>query len=270
MDDLRACMRPEVINFKVGRRQGQGGSARIKPSTPLFKALWAGDPGAIALARGRPSTEGILARSIARAWGNAATDLEDVPVVMLPFPIWHRPFADAQGLPAAAGSRANLRFPGPLPDWPPSDSPCWDHCKGLPSAPESAPAAVAPGKFSASALVSLISRARGWAPSVMNAAADSEGAKAHLEDFVQTLDAWKTEWQEATGEVRASKGLGRFRHTAGKVVQCLRFANHLRGGANEVHQLLLDAVCLAVPPPVAGPSLAHLLAMHSYVKPSIW
>ena len=170
---MRACMTPEVINFKVGRRQGQGGSARIKPSTPLFKALWAGDPGAIALARGRSSTEGILARSIARAWGNAATDLEDVPA--LPFPIvflvlqrawttlllrtsWHRPFVDAQGLPAAAGGRANLRFPGPLPDWPPSDSPCWDHCKGLPSAPESALAALAPREFSASALASLISR----------------------------------------------------------------------------------------------------------------
>ena len=47
-------------------------------------------------------------------------------------------------------------------------------------------------------------------------------------------------------------------HCGKQVIQCLRFANHFRGGSKEVHQLLLEAVCLAVPPPVAGPLLAHL------------
>jgi hypothetical protein len=149
------CMQPEVLSHKASRHRGSGGMAKITTSKPLFRGGWGESANDVMLrpCRGRASDraandtdvdgdamsddDGPATSSV--VLGNfGASQAEEIPVLLLPFPIatlifkgswaklvllirWH----------ASLHSHAERRPLGPIPDWPPPGALVWDQVGGV-------------------------------------------------------------------------------------------------------------------------------------------
>ena len=166
---------------------------------------------------------------------------------------WHRV------LNLNVGVRRREQWHGPLRDWPPPDSSVWacmgeheSHSAGASDVPE----------LSSENLGAMAEHARRWATSAlanMTAAAQSL-ERQHMELVIGTLQRWAMQLTPAAPVRRClvSKEERRFRHSSEQLVQCIRLARYLRGGAAQLAHVVAEALNVGLPGFISKPRIEQL------------
>lgn len=246
VSDAVLCEAPEIIMHKLSRRRGSGGLSRISVSFPLFRAHWADCAGDVRLKQ-----NGVTVRAAEQLqrWGVRCSP-DDVPVLLLPRPIaylvmkasWSRLLCLAhwhETLNLNVGDR-EARRQGPVAGWPPDDSRVWGRLGESAQLQDGDGDEAAPS-LTRETLKQLADQIRAWAPAV------GEEIRRQMERSVNVLDQWGLAWEQSFGTLRLPGSVTRFRHSARKMLECIRLANRVRGGSSKLLEVIARALATALP-----------------------
>ena len=204
---------------------------------------------------------GATAKSVLREW-NISVPAQDVPVLLMPLPIaylmsagawkyalllarWHRRFT-GQGW-----SRTAARYEGPRLGWPPRDAALWAHV-GESILTKDAPEVT---DMTAGFLGWALQQFRVWSQEILRHSTDAATEEPRLSSVASALQGWQEALLACNGLVPPVSVGRRFVYSSQKLVQCIRLAAGVKGGADNLASVAERSLALVAPRFLAGPML---------------
>ena len=281
IQDVRTCVDRQRVSHKTSRGIGSGGLSSIKLNNPLFMPHWgAGGPQGTAdevLLEPSFSFEEQVKVSALFAELQDETVPDDIPMLLLPFPLvflvmkrqWHSILLLVRWHSCLHEHRH--RHPlGPLPSWPPTDAPVW-RARGQNETPHVDDALLSAEPLNADVLQKFAGIIRGWAPALLNDPPGSTPPATVREDLLhltRTLDSWGGSWKSAMGMLNISGGGSKFRHTARKLLDCIRLSTCLTGGPSNLANVVAQSLSLVLPEFLRAPFLSNIKSQKHGIIPS--
>ena len=228
----------------------------------------------------------MRASALLGSWG-VTSNADDIPILLLPYPVavllannrwrnclilsrWHHTLHLDLKRPRRKGQAPQV-LPGPLPDWPPPNSSVWVDV-GSNQIQDSQPlgrlsernahGAGAGGiSFAPEACDELVSELRRWSEPILTAQTNEElvtGERIALEHAINMIASWAHAMREMAGEVRLPNVRSRFRHTSLRLLDCIQLSSYIRGGANNLVEIIRRSIAAAMPPILAQYFLSSL------------
>ena len=134
-------------------------------------------------------------------------------------------------------------LPGPIPEWPPHDAVVWRHNGKDRDINEDNSTVME--KLDSDTCLALLRKLHGWAP----LAAGSRDVLAQMASAATTLRTWAQGFSDVKGigSPGYSGRMGRYRHTAAKLLKAVRLSFMVRGGASQLHDVTARSLALALP-----------------------
>ena len=267
VERAHACVSDVFLHHKTVRAMGSGGVGTIKRTHPLFVGHWGGNTaGQVVLQQDDATASGADAVQVAVSQVCRSFDIavvpEQIPVLLLPLPLsllvtckavrdvlllvrWH----------SALHEHRHRSPSGPLPEWPPQAAEVWQRCRQAdPRCDADALVQVQCQEpnfkpLTADTLADFASQIRSWAPALLNEPAGSSApatAKQDMQVMLSTLDSWALSWRQAAGLVVPTQA-SRFRHTARKLLDCIRLGSYLLGGPSKLADVITQSLAIALP-----------------------
>ena len=279
--DVRTCVAMQHVFHKASRGVGSGGLSSIKISSPLFMPHWgAGGPQGTAdevLLESSFSFEEQVTVSDLLAELHEDTAPDDIPMLLLPFPLvilvlkreWHSILLLVRWH-SCLHEHRHRRPLGPLPSWPSVDAPVW-RARGQHEAPHVHDALLSAEPLNADVLQKFAGIIRSWAPALLNDPPGSSPPATVREDLLhltRTLDSWGGSWRNAMGMLNISGGGSKFRHTARKLLDCIRLSTCLTGGPSNLADVVAQSLSLVLPEFLRAPFLSNIKSQKHGIIPS--
>ena len=220
------------------------------------------------LLRGSADDATVSAGALLQAWGIDG-DAADLPVMALPFPLAYLVAVGKwSSLVVLARWHKHCTFlkspcPGPFPDWPPSSATIWAHV-GEASRRDGDECEAQ--RMSHTFLSWALQQLRSWSVTILRSSPQGDIEKHALERFASTLDSWHHSMLACAGLAPPLHAGKRFIHDSRKLVECIRMCAGLRGGADNLTEVVSRGLALAAPPFIAGPLIAALQTAASSSK----
>ena len=267
--DVRPLDVPYDIEFKRNVRHGDFGISKVSAAQPFFRPHWPQhEAGDIKLRRRKvfgsqvEALQCISARMLLRAW-QIEGSAEDLPVLAVPFPIallvvsgnwqylvvlarWHRDSILSRNTFKKVARNPALSQ-GPIAGWPAPASQVWSNlCQHKAACDMADPAlAMTPQVLENMAATIRKLRAGENGPEVLQAADRS----------VTVLDSWsimlRGSMGTSTSKETSSGTFGyarKYKYDSDVLLECIRLASLLLGGASRLEEVVKRSLMLAAPP----------------------
>ena len=251
IEKVRLLEKTERLPWKRGGKDARSGYIEsVTVPKPLFYPFWG--EGSCPKLRHRVGFPSTIQEQV-EVWVGHKVALDDILALALPMPMmsliqngllsnllmrvaWH-----AAACLATGGHRDYRKFPKPLQDWPPHDSPVWDKRGTY----EKDTRATAPD-FNVGTLDTMLNTVRDARAHVAAIGACPIALDLQLTSVISGLCAWRDRMRSPFVDMEVSEHK-RFRYSASKLVECIRLSALLRGGADRLVDVLLKSLSLIVP-----------------------